>query len=230
MRAPANPAEKLATFTDRFSPRTVATYNNNDIMVAKLEGPFHWHKANGAGDVLENCIKTFAHVRFTQGLCCKTLVETAVEPRGEVHILLIEPTGTDQVDSLRDLASGTNGIAVGSLVRILSDPATSPRQQLRACGVVLGYRARDPAVTELAKRCLETLCASGENVDHQIEASELLRRCQDPKIMPQIERPSIAPRHVDTEEEIAERCARRRAHCRRLTAEIAEQYGYKSTD
>ena len=31
-------------FSDRFSPRTVATYNNNDIMVAKLEGPFHWHK------------------------------------------------------------------------------------------------------------------------------------------------------------------------------------------
>jgi len=34
MKAPANLAEKLATFTDRFSPRTVATYNNNDIMVA----------------------------------------------------------------------------------------------------------------------------------------------------------------------------------------------------
>jgi hypothetical protein len=37
-------AAKLAVFSDRFSPRTVATYNNNDIMVAKLEGPFHWHK------------------------------------------------------------------------------------------------------------------------------------------------------------------------------------------
>jgi hypothetical protein len=42
MKAPANLTEKLATFTDRFSPRTVATYNDNDIMVAKLEGPFHW--------------------------------------------------------------------------------------------------------------------------------------------------------------------------------------------
>jgi hypothetical protein len=29
MKAPANLAEKLATFTGRFSPRTVATYNNN---------------------------------------------------------------------------------------------------------------------------------------------------------------------------------------------------------
>jgi len=43
VKATANLAEKLATFTDRFSPRTVATYNNDDIMVAKLGGPFHWH-------------------------------------------------------------------------------------------------------------------------------------------------------------------------------------------
>src|SRR6516225_7172248 len=50
MRAPANLAEKLATFTDRFSPRMVAIYNNNDIMVAKLEGPFHWHKHDETDD------------------------------------------------------------------------------------------------------------------------------------------------------------------------------------
>ena len=50
MKAPANLAEKLATFADRFSPRTVATYNNNDIMVAKLEGPFHWHKHDETDD------------------------------------------------------------------------------------------------------------------------------------------------------------------------------------
>jgi mannose-6-phosphate isomerase-like protein (cupin superfamily) len=50
MNAPANLAEKLATFTERFSPRTVSTYNNNDIMVAKLEGPFHWHKHDDTDD------------------------------------------------------------------------------------------------------------------------------------------------------------------------------------
>ena len=32
-----NLADKLATFTDRFSPRTVATYDDNDIMVATFE-------------------------------------------------------------------------------------------------------------------------------------------------------------------------------------------------
>jgi mannose-6-phosphate isomerase-like protein (cupin superfamily) len=50
MEAPANLTEKLGAFTDRFSPRTVATYNDNDVMVAKLEGPFHWHKHDEADD------------------------------------------------------------------------------------------------------------------------------------------------------------------------------------
>ncbi|HLK80236.1 MAG TPA: cupin domain-containing protein [Xanthobacteraceae bacterium] len=50
MKAPANLDEKLATFTDLFSPRTIATYNNNDIMVAKLEGLFHWHKHDETDD------------------------------------------------------------------------------------------------------------------------------------------------------------------------------------
>ena len=50
MNPPANLMEKLATFTDRFSPRTLATYNNNDIMVVKLEGAFHWHKHDETDD------------------------------------------------------------------------------------------------------------------------------------------------------------------------------------
>jgi mannose-6-phosphate isomerase-like protein (cupin superfamily) len=50
MKAPANLGEKFATFTDRFSPCTIATYNNNDIMVGKLEGPFHWHKHDETDD------------------------------------------------------------------------------------------------------------------------------------------------------------------------------------
>jgi mannose-6-phosphate isomerase-like protein (cupin superfamily) len=38
------------TFTERFSPRTVAAYNSNDIMVAKLDGPFHWHRHDNTDD------------------------------------------------------------------------------------------------------------------------------------------------------------------------------------
>ena len=40
-----NLAEKLATFEERFSPRTVTTFNNLDVMVVKAEGPFVWRRA-----------------------------------------------------------------------------------------------------------------------------------------------------------------------------------------
>jgi mannose-6-phosphate isomerase-like protein (cupin superfamily) len=102
MEAPANLSEKLGTFTDRFSPRTVATYNNNDIMVAKLEGPFHWHKHDDTDDfflVLKGTLDIELRDRtITLNPGEIFVVPTGVEhrpvARGEVHILLIEPTGT----------------------------------------------------------------------------------------------------------------------------------------
>ena len=90
MKAPANLGEKLATFTDRFSPRTVATYNNNDIMVAKLEGPFRWHKHDDTDDFFL-VLKGTLDIELRE---VPTGVEHRPVARGEVHILLIEPTGT----------------------------------------------------------------------------------------------------------------------------------------
>ena len=102
MKAPANLPDKLASFTDRFSPRTVATYNGNDVMVAKLEGPFHWHKHDDTDDfflVLEGTLDIELRDRtVTLGRGEVFVVPKGVEhrpvARGEVHILLIEPTGT----------------------------------------------------------------------------------------------------------------------------------------
>lgn len=102
MKAPANLADKLATFTDHFSPRTVATYNNNDIMVAKLEGPFHWHKHDDTDDfflVLKGKLDIELRDRtVTLGPGELYVVPKGVEhrpvAREEVHLMLIEPTGT----------------------------------------------------------------------------------------------------------------------------------------
>jgi mannose-6-phosphate isomerase-like protein (cupin superfamily) len=102
MEAPANLSEKLGTFTDRFSPRTVATYNNNDIMVAKLEGPFHWHKHDETDDfflVLKGTLDIELRdrtvtLRAGEVFVVPQGVEHRPVARGEVHILLIEPTGT----------------------------------------------------------------------------------------------------------------------------------------
>jgi mannose-6-phosphate isomerase-like protein (cupin superfamily) len=102
MKVPANLAEKLATFTDRFSPRTVATYNGNDVMVAKLEGPFHWHKHDDTDDFFLVLAGTLdielrdRRVTLNQGevFVVPKGVEHRPVARGEVQILLIEPTGT----------------------------------------------------------------------------------------------------------------------------------------
>jgi mannose-6-phosphate isomerase-like protein (cupin superfamily) len=102
MKAPANLAQKLATFTDRFSPRTVAAYNDNDIMVAKLEGPFHWHKHDDTDDFFLVLVGTLdielrdRTVTLNPGdvFVVPKGVEHRPVARGEVHILLIEPTGT----------------------------------------------------------------------------------------------------------------------------------------
>jgi mannose-6-phosphate isomerase-like protein (cupin superfamily) len=102
MEAPANLTNKLGTFTDRFSPRTVATYNDNDIMVAKLEGPFHWHKHDETDDfflVLKGTLDIELRdrtvtLRAGEVFIVPKGVEHRPVARGEVHILLIEPTGT----------------------------------------------------------------------------------------------------------------------------------------
>jgi hypothetical protein len=127
-----------------------------------------------------------------------------------------------EVDALRDLASGTNGIALENLIKIVTDTTASPRQRLKAASVVLGYRVQDPTVSELAKRYLETLCASAENIDYRIEASEVLRRCEDPRIAPSVQRPAVAVVY-DTPAEIAERGERRRRHIEAQAQRNAEE-------
>lgn len=101
MQTPANLTEKLATFTDRFSPRTIATYNGNDIMVAKLEGAFHWHKHDDTDDFFL-VLKGTLEIELRDRTVTLNPGEVFVVPRGvehrpvahgEVHIMLIEPTG-----------------------------------------------------------------------------------------------------------------------------------------
>ena len=101
-RSAINLAEKLATFSEHFSPRTVAEYNGNDIMVAKLSGPYHWHRHDDTDDfflVLKGMLDIQLRDRtVTLGPGQMYVVPKGVEhrpvAREEVHLLLIEPTGT----------------------------------------------------------------------------------------------------------------------------------------
>jgi mannose-6-phosphate isomerase-like protein (cupin superfamily) len=43
-------SEKLATFSEHWSPRTVAQFNDCDVMVVKVQGEFVWHKHDDTDD------------------------------------------------------------------------------------------------------------------------------------------------------------------------------------
>jgi mannose-6-phosphate isomerase-like protein (cupin superfamily) len=103
MEHAVNLVEKLATFSEHYRPRTVGRFNNHELMVVKLLGPFAWHRHDDTDDFF-----LVLRGRLTIQLRDRDVVvepgELFVVPRGvehrpvadrgEVHILLIEPRGT----------------------------------------------------------------------------------------------------------------------------------------
>ena len=97
-----NLAAKLATFGEYYRPRTVGEFNGHDLMVVKLKGPFVWHKHDDTDDFFL-VLKGRLRIELRDGNVELNPGELFVVPRGvehrpvaeeEVHLLLIEPTGT----------------------------------------------------------------------------------------------------------------------------------------
>lgn len=101
-RCAVNLADKLAQFDERWSPRTVASFNGHDVMVVKVHGEFVWHHHDDTDDfflVLSGRLTIRMHdgdVELGPG-------ELFVVPVGVEHqpcsadgaeLLLIEPSGT----------------------------------------------------------------------------------------------------------------------------------------
>ena len=95
-------AEKLSTFSEHWSPRTVTKFNDCDVMVVKVEGEFVWHKHDDTDDfflVLKGVLDIQLRDRTIplgpgQMYIVPKVVEHRPVAREEVHLLLIEPTGT----------------------------------------------------------------------------------------------------------------------------------------
>ena len=100
--APINLAEKLAGFTEHWQPRTVAEFNGHDIMVAKVQGEFVWHKHDETDDlflVLQGELTIELRdrsvtLRAGELFVVPKGVEHRPIARNEVHMLLIESSGT----------------------------------------------------------------------------------------------------------------------------------------
>jgi mannose-6-phosphate isomerase-like protein (cupin superfamily) len=102
MNDKVNLAEKLAMFTERWSPKIVGQLNDYDLQVVKVKGEFVWHKHDETDDfflVLKGRLTIQLRdrdVELGEG-------ELFVVPRGvehcpraddEAYVLLIEPAGT----------------------------------------------------------------------------------------------------------------------------------------
>ena len=107
-----NLAEKLAKFSDHWSPKIVASYNGNDVMVVKVKGEFNWHSHATTDDfflVLDGKIR----IEMRDGDAVLGPGELYVVPKGvehrpvaeeETHLLLIEPAGTPNTGDVETAA------------------------------------------------------------------------------------------------------------------------------
>lgn len=97
-----NLAEKLASFPEYWSPKIIAAYNGNEIMVAKAKGEFNWHSHPETDDFFL-VLKGKLTIQMRDGDVVLGPGEMYIVPKGvehcpiadeETHILLIEPAGT----------------------------------------------------------------------------------------------------------------------------------------
>ena len=99
---PITLAEKLAGFTEHWQPRTVAEFNGHDIMVVKAQGEFVWHRHDETDDLFL-VLRGELTIDLRDGGVTLRAGDLFVVPKGvehrpvakeEVHLLLIEPSGT----------------------------------------------------------------------------------------------------------------------------------------
>lgn len=97
-----NLQEKLALFSDHWSPRIVGELNGQHIKLVKFQGEFVWHKHDAEDEMFLVLHGTF-QMEFRDRTVPLTAGEFLIVPRGvehrpvaaeEVHVLLFEPAGT----------------------------------------------------------------------------------------------------------------------------------------
>jgi mannose-6-phosphate isomerase-like protein (cupin superfamily) len=98
---PIDLSEKLAAFTEHWSPKVVARLNDYEVKVAKLQGEFVWHHHEDS-DELFLVLSGQLTIRMAAGDVHLGPGQLYVVPRGvehspitdgEVSVVLIEPCG-----------------------------------------------------------------------------------------------------------------------------------------
>ncbi|MFX0116659.1 MAG: cupin domain-containing protein [Candidatus Hodarchaeota archaeon] len=110
--------EKLAKFSDHFSPKIIAQLNDYHFKLAKFQGDFVWHKhaeTDEAFIVLEGEME----IKFRHGKIVLKSGEMIVVPKNVEHkpfareeckILLVEPMGTINTGDTGGELTAENGV------------------------------------------------------------------------------------------------------------------------
>jgi mannose-6-phosphate isomerase-like protein (cupin superfamily) len=98
-----NLARKLGEFSEHWSPKIVARYNDNEVRLVKTDGEFVWHKHDET-DELFLILEGEFDMDFREGTVTVKAGELLIVPRGtehrpaarrgEVKLLLIDPNDT----------------------------------------------------------------------------------------------------------------------------------------
>lgn len=103
------PAEKLELFTEQWSPKIVADFNDSQIQVAKIQGEFVWH--HHEDDELFIVVKGHLTVQFRdknleadpgEMILVPRLTEHCPKTDEEVWIILMDKKGTVNTGNVED--------------------------------------------------------------------------------------------------------------------------------
>jgi hypothetical protein len=160
-----------------------------------------------------------------------------VWPHEFEHVLTMKAQRIERLEKrnrqLHDLrkaiaAGEAAGPVIGTLVGIMLDPTHSTRAPLQAADGLLQYKT-PPDVAESAKLFLASIFTDPEqNIDHRLAATTALRRSEDVRIVPPIERPvrtddADAAKAEAPSRPLSEVVAEQRARCDRLLALSLEE-------
>jgi len=115
---PINLQDKLAKFSEHWSPKIIAQMNDYQFKLAKVQGEFVWHDHPETDEVFL-VIKGKLEIHFRDGKVTLHEGELFVVPKGvehkpiaevECHILLIEPAGTVNTGEVVDEKTAPNHV------------------------------------------------------------------------------------------------------------------------
>lgn len=115
---PVSFKDKLAKFSEHWSPKIVAQMNDYHFKIVKVQGEFVWHDHPETDEVFI-VLKGQLEIQFRDGNVVLKEGEMFVVPKGlehkpvaehECHILLVEPAGTVNTGELVNERTAANDI------------------------------------------------------------------------------------------------------------------------